>query len=170
MTVPRTSRRRRPSRAGALAVPVALAAALAAAACSPTVKIHGQRLDEEALARIEPGQTTREQVVGLLGSPSAVGTFDDESWYYISQKTEQLSFYQQEVVAQDVVAITFDGQGVVAALDRHGLEEARAVDPVDRATPTAGNELGLIEQLIGNIGRFDQRAADGDGASLPGQR
>ena len=157
---------RRRARIPLAALVVALAAT--AAACAPTVGVHGNRLDEEALARIQPGQTTQQEVLQLLGSPSTVGTFDGEAWYYISRRTEHRSFYQNDVVAQDVVAITFNGQGVVDSLDRRGLEDARSIQPVSRTTPTAGNELSLIEQLIGNVGRFDARDADAPGSTGPG--
>lgn len=123
--------------------------------CSPTVATHGHRLDEAALAQVEPGTTSREQVQGLLGSPSSLGTFDEGAWYYVSQRTERLSFYQEETVAQDVVTITFDDRGIVRHVDRHGLDQAFEVQPVDRKTRTAGNELNVFEQFVSNIGRFN---------------
>lgn len=128
---------------------------LAPTACSPTVATHGHRLDDEALARIEPGLTSREQVAQLLGSPSSPATFDDSSWYYVSQRTERKSFYQEEVVDQQVVAITFDQQGLVEDVERVDLAGARPVEPVERRTPTEGNELSVFEQFIGNVGRFN---------------
>lgn len=124
-------------------------------ACSPTVRTHGHRIDETRLAQITPGVTSREQVEALLGSPSAVGTFEDDRWYYISQKTERMSFYQSELVAQDVVSVRFDDKGLVADVQQHGLEQAEAIEPTSETTRTMGNELTLVEQLLGNIGRFN---------------
>jgi outer membrane protein assembly factor BamE (lipoprotein component of BamABCDE complex) len=133
----------------------ALIGGLALGACVPQVSNHGYRLDETALAQIEPGRTTRDEVLQLLGSPSALTTFDGSVWYYVSQRTERMSFYQEEVVNRDVVSITFDELGTVAQLDRHGLEQAHEVSLVERETPTAGSELTALEQFIGNIGRFN---------------
>ncbi|HEX5079771.1 MAG TPA: outer membrane protein assembly factor BamE [Geminicoccaceae bacterium] len=134
---------------------IAVAAILTLAACTSTVTTHGHRLDAAALAQIEPGQTSQNEVVQLLGSPSSIAAFDDRTWYYVSQRIEKSSFYHQSVVAQDVVAIGFDDQGTVNHVDRHDLNGAREIDPVDRETPTAGNELSIFEQFIGNIGRFN---------------
>lgn len=131
---------------------------LALGACVPQVSNHGYRLDEAALAQIEPGRTTRDQVLQLLGSPSALTTFDGSVWYYVSQRSERMSFYQEEVVNQDVVSVTFDDLGTVVGIDRHGLEQAHEVSFVDRETPTAGSELSVFEQFIGNIGRFNPPA------------
>ena len=124
-------------------------------ACSPSIATHGYRLDEATIAQIEPGRSSRQQVLQLLGSPSSVATFDDDAWYYVSQRTEKASFYQEDIVEQDVVTITFDDQDLVTGVDRFGLERTAAIDPVDRVTPTAGAEPSILKQLIGNIGRFN---------------
>jgi outer membrane protein assembly factor BamE (lipoprotein component of BamABCDE complex) len=136
-------------------VGAAVAFGLIVASCTPTVQTHGYRLDPELLAQVEPGRTTREEVLQLLGSPSSVATFDHSTWYYITQRTERISFYQDEVVAQDVVAIRFNDQGTVEDLGFRGIDDAKEVELVERETPTSGNELSAIEQFIGNIGRFN---------------
>lgn len=139
-----------------LAVALAGAIALAqVAACSPTVTNHGYRLDPDTMAQIVPGVTSHEQVLRLLGSPSAVGTFDVERWYYISQRTEQMSFYQSEVVAQDVVTIEFDSRGIVQNVVQNDMGQALAVAPSPDKTKTMGNELTVLQQLLGNVGRFN---------------
>jgi outer membrane protein assembly factor BamE (lipoprotein component of BamABCDE complex) len=135
--------------------PLAALAALGLAACAPNISTHGHRLDTAALAQIEPGQSSQGDVVQLLGSPSSLATFDDRTWYYVSQRIERRTFYFNTVVAQDVVAIEFDDQGTVNRIDRHDLNGAREIDVVDRETPTAGNELTVLEQFLGNIGRFN---------------
>jgi outer membrane protein assembly factor BamE (lipoprotein component of BamABCDE complex) len=132
-----------------------LLACLALIGCVPQVSNHGYRLDEAALAQVEPGRTSRDEVLQLLGSPSSVTTFDGSVWYYVGQRTERMSFYQEQVVNQDVVAIAFDDAGTVSQVDRHGLDRAHEVSLVDRETPTAGSELTVFEQFIGNIGRFN---------------
>jgi outer membrane protein assembly factor BamE (lipoprotein component of BamABCDE complex) len=132
-----------------------LLAGLALLGCVPQVSNHGYRFDEASLEQIDPGRTTRDQVQQLLGSPSALTTFDGSVWYYVSQRTERMSFYQEDVVNQDVVSITFDDVGTVTSVDRHGLERAHEVSIVDRETPTAGSELTAFEQFVGNIGRFN---------------
>ena len=142
------------------AAPLAVAAMLSVVACSPNITTHGHRFDAAALARVEPGNSSQNDVIQLLGSPSALATFDDRTWYYISQRLERHSFYFETVVSQDVVAIVFDDQGKVSAINRNGLDSALDIDPVDRETPTAGNELTVLEQFLGNIGRFNPPADD----------
>lgn len=134
----------------------ALLAASLMAACTPTVEQHGQRLDPELLAAIRPGVSSQEEVARLLGSPSASGTFDDRTWYYVTQRVEKHSFFQNRLAEQRVIAIRFDERGIVQTIEERGLEQARAVEPAAEKTPTRGSELTLVQQLIGNIGRFNR--------------
>ena len=143
------ARRRRVRRA---LLGCALATALLAG-CAPQVHQQGHVSDPEALAEIKPGVQTREEVAGLLGTPSSVGTFDDTHWYYISRRSETTAFYAPELVDQNVTVIAFDETGVVAEITSLSLAEARAIELADEETPTRGRELGLLEQLFGNIGR-----------------
>lgn len=142
------------------AIPIVALAALSLASCTSSISTHGYRLDAAALARIEPGQSSQGDVIQLLGSPSSLATFDDRTWYYVSQRTERHSFYHNTVVAQDVVAIMFDDQGTVSRIDRHDLNGAREIALVDRETPTSGNEMSMLEQFLGNIGRFNPTDED----------
>ena len=153
----RSIRRMQPAPCFALAL-----SALVLLACSPIVATHGHRLDERALAQIEPGHSSRDEVAQLLGSPSSRATFGDSPWYYVSQRTEQMSFYQADITNQDVVVISFDDQGVVSSIERHGLDAAREIELVSRETPTSGSELGILEQFVGNIGRFNAPPEDAD--------
>ena len=133
------------------------------AACAPEISNHGYHLDETALGQLEPGRTTRDGALQLLGSPSSVAIFDENVWYYVSQRRERMSFYQEEVVDQKVVTVTFDDRGVVQDVARQDLDDAFEVSVVDRETPTSGNELSILEQFLGNIGRFNpQGAQDAD--------
>jgi outer membrane protein assembly factor BamE (lipoprotein component of BamABCDE complex) len=150
---------KRPRRAVATIIALVLAGSLAA--CSKTVEQRGNQPTAEKVAEIKPGISTQEDVTRILGTPSSVGTFDDKTWYYISRRTEQLAFLTPDLVDQQVIAVSFDEQGLVREVRRHGMDERRAVTPVARSTPAAGKELSFIEQLIGNVGKFNPSASSG---------
>jgi outer membrane protein assembly factor BamE (lipoprotein component of BamABCDE complex) len=126
-------------------------------ACSPRVTANGNLPDPERLAQIAPGKQTRQQVQQLLGSPSSVTAFNGETWFYISQRTEAVAFFRPEIQDRQVVVIRFNKNGVVEDIETLGLESARNLQPVERVTPTAGNEMTVLEQMIGNFGRFAKK-------------
>ena len=145
----------------------ALAMLGAAAACTPRIDTRGNLPDPDVLADVEVGHTNRDQVTQLLGSPSSIAAFDGESWYYISERTETLGFFAPEVKERKVVIIRFDDKGLVKAVNTLGLKDGRDIAQVERVTPTAGNEITFLQQLLGNIGRFegakDQGSTGGSG-------
>ena len=127
-----------------------------AAACAPMKETRGFVPDDELLGELRTGVHDKNSVASLLGSPSAVGTFDSATWYYITRKTEQVAFFAEEVVDQQVVAVDFDDKGVLKGVRRFTLDDANEIQLVDRQTPSRGKELTLLQQLFGNIGRFSQ--------------
>ena len=136
---------------------IVVVTALAIASCAPAVDLRGHIPNPETLALIKPGQQTRDQVLDMLGSPTAMGTFEDSRWYYITRKTEQLAFYDAELIEAKIVVVEFDTAGFVKEVSQLSNDEAREIDPVDRITPTKGRELGFIQQLLGNLGNSNSR-------------
>jgi outer membrane protein assembly factor BamE (lipoprotein component of BamABCDE complex) len=136
-----------------------LAALVIVAGCAPREDVRGSVIDQDKLAQVSIGGTTQEQLFRLLGSPSAKSTFTEraDTWYYISTRTETVAFLNPTTTDRKVVAIDFDGTGKVSDIRRYGLDEGREIQPVDRVTPTKGRELTFLQQLFGNIGRFNDR-------------
>ena len=128
-------------------------------ACAPRVHNQGHEVDPERLAQVEAGKTNRDQVLEILGSPSSNSAFGTEVWYYVSQRVHSTLFFRPEVDDRKVIAVEFDEAGVVAAINSFGLADGRKVQPVERVTPSAGHELTVIEQVLGNFGRFTRKPA-----------
>ena len=131
-----------------------LALPLFLAGCEPTIANRGNLLDEDRIAQVKVGASSKNDVFEALGSPSAVSTFDDNTWYYIGQRTEREAFFDPVVTDRKVIQVSFDDTDHVRALDRIGLDQAVDVEPLDQTTPAAGRELTFIEQLLGNVGRY----------------
>ncbi|CAO3422716.1 outer membrane protein assembly factor BamE [Azospirillum doebereinerae] len=143
---------------GAVALP-----ALAASGCAPTVATRGNLTDPELVAELQPGQSRRDDVAAVLGTPTSVGTFDPNVWYYIGQKTEKTAFFQPEVVDRRVVIVRFDDAGTVREIKKLDKTNGQDIEMVDRSTPTAGREMSFLEQMMGNVGRFSAKDTKGKG-------
>lgn len=148
----------------ALLAGVAGAFALAVTACTPRIDQRGNKPDEDQVVLINPGVDDKNRVAELIGTPSTISTFDDRTWYYVSKRTETTAFFDPDVVDQEILAISFDEQGIVDNMRVYGPENGRTIAYVDRTTPTEGNELTLMQQLLGNLGRFNP---EGDDAPAP---
>ncbi len=139
-------------------VPLVLAAGLLAsftlAGCENIVDQRGFAATPGSVDKIEIGTQSREDIVRLVGSPSAVATFNPNVWYYISQKQETVAFLKPKIIEQHVMQLTFNDAGRLQALKKYDLEDSEHITMVSRITPTAGKELTILEQILGNVGRF----------------
>lgn len=125
-------------------------------ACESRISSRGNLPDPDLLASIQPGESSRDDVALLLGSPSSVAMFENETWFYISQRTETFAFFEPEVMERQVIIIRFDDAGVLKTIETRGLEDGQEILPVERETPTLGNEITVFQQFFGNIGRFNK--------------
>ena len=124
--------------------------------CSPTVDTRGNLPAPAALAKIVVGETNEEQAQSILGTPSTVTTYGDLTWHYVYQKIETVSFFKPKELDYVTVTLVFDGDGKVKSISRLGKKDRKNVETVTRETPTAGKEYSVIEQLIGNVGKFSK--------------
>lgn len=136
---------------------VVSAASLGAGACSSRLDTRGNLPDPKLVAEIRPGELSREDVMDLLGSPSSVTPFGSDTWYYISKRTETFAFFSPKVTDRKIIVVKFAKDGKVKGISTVGLEKSRVIKPVSRKTPTHGTKMTVIEQLIGNLGRFKKK-------------
>lgn len=131
-----------------------VAAAAATSACSPVQTYNGFMPDRNNVEIPEPqvGVDTRDTVMQRFGSPSTTAVFDQTAWYYVSSVQERVAFYTPRITQRRVMVVRFNND-TVSAVEKYGLERGRLVSYSDDVTPTRGRELGVLEQLLGNIGQ-----------------
>ena len=112
---------------------------------------------KEVVSKIRAGVHARDSVASLFRSPATVANFNGEMWLYVKRESEQIAFLPEKLLNQSVLAVRFDKNGIVSGIQRLEIEDGKAIKPVERKTVTKGRELGLFEQLIGNLGRFSNQ-------------
>ncbi len=136
--------------AGALA----LGLPLAMSGCAKDVEARGNMPKPEALAQLQPGEQTRQDVEQILGTPSTTAVFDNETWYYISAHTTQYAFYPNHELDRTIYAVRFDDRGILKDVRKLDMDDGRNVQIAAKETPTKGREYSFLEQLVGNLGRI----------------
>ncbi|WP_437378142.1 outer membrane protein assembly factor BamE [Inquilinus limosus] len=138
------------------AMAACLLAAAALAACSPRVATRGNLVEDYRLEQVHTGTSTKSDVATILGTPTTVSTFDDNVWYYIGQRVETVAFFEPEVTKRRVLRMQFDPTtGMLTDMKELSLQDGEQVALVSRETPTLGRRIGILEQFLGNIGRFN---------------
>lgn len=130
------------------------------AACSPIVDNKGYVKQTEIKEKLVVGQTSKQEVLDRFGSPSSQSSFGAETWYYIHNRKETTGPLKPKVVDQDITRIEFDTAGMVSKVESYSQDQAKQIANVKRETPTEGHTLGFIEQVLGNVGRFNKPGTD----------
>jgi hypothetical protein len=73
------------------------------------------------------------------------------------------------VLDQEVYVVDFNDDGVVQAVDHKTLKDGEDITPVARTTPAPGRQLTFLEQLIGNLGKFNGGGGGGGAAASGGE-
>lgn len=80
---------------------------------------------------------------------------ENSAWYYVQSETSQFTFFAAKVIDRRVVAIAFNQTGQVTSVNEYGLEDGRIINLQTRITVTEGAQLGILQQILANFGRFD---------------
>lgn len=131
---------------------------IALAGCTARYRTHGYVPSEDELQQIVPGVDTRATVEDLVGVPSTSGTLNESGFYYIESDIRHFAWQAPEVVDREILAITFDSNGVVENIEHYGLQDGQVVPLARRITRSGDGDISFIRKLFGNIGGFN--AAD----------
>ncbi|WP_139975615.1 MULTISPECIES: outer membrane protein assembly factor BamE [Brucella/Ochrobactrum group] len=138
----------------AILVAVALAGCNTASTLNPSETLtEGYVLDQSALDSVPVG-SSREQVLLALGTPSTTATFDNEVFYYISQKRYRAAqFMKPKIIDRQILAIYFDKDGKVEHIAKYALKDGKLFDFVSRTTPTGGKDQTFLGQIIQGVSK-----------------
>jgi len=138
-----------------------LGAGLTLGACSPQYQNHGYIPPQEDLEKITVGQDTRDTVASTVGVPASAGLLTNSGYYYVRSRRKALGFLAPKEIEREVVAVSFNANGVVDNVERFGLERGNVITLERRVTNTSTSDKSFIRQLLGNIGRFNPAALAG---------
>ena len=124
---------------------------------------HGFAPTDAELDEIAVGIDTQDTVSTVVGPPSTSGAIRDEAWYYVASTFESRLYFKPKEVSREVVAISFDDEGVVQNIERFGLEDGQVVVLNRRVTDDNIQGISFLRQLLGNIGNFNPADALGGG-------
>lgn len=126
---------------------------LTLSACAQTINTHGNLVRDEQLARLSVGSSSKMDVLQTLGSPTTKSLFSEETWYYITSTSISRPLNENDIQGRTTYVIAFDENGILADISkRTDAEDGRALRPSRTQTPTQGQAMGVIDQILQNLG------------------
>jgi outer membrane protein assembly factor BamE (lipoprotein component of BamABCDE complex) len=132
----------------------------------PPPQLRGNKVDPESMKELTPGTSTKADVSAIIGSPTARDTFDDNTWLYITEVTQPRIGRTLGELDQKVIVLNFDEKGVLKSVGELNKDAGLPVTVVARTTASPGTEASFLQQLLGNIGRFNPTGATTTGSGV----
>ena len=79
---------------------------------------------------------------------------NEGGYYYVRSRVRTFGPTAPKEIDRQILAISFDADGVVSNIERFGLEDGNVVPLARRVTDTAVTNKSFLRQLLGNIGRI----------------
>jgi outer membrane protein assembly factor BamE (lipoprotein component of BamABCDE complex) len=134
--------------------------------CGAQIDRHGHVFIDVDMDQIRPGMS-KDEIQTALGSPDTTSTISGDAYYYISTTTKTVAFLKPREIDRQVVAVYFDGSERVKSVANYGMKDGIVVDFYNDETPARGKDLGMLEQLFGNIASRDLFKGQKNGAANP---
>lgn len=117
-------------------------------------------------SKIKPGESNQQDVLMTLGSPITSSVFGDEQWIYAGEEVTKETFFEPDLKSYESYVISFNKDGIVKKVEKKDKGSLRDVKISGDRTTASGNSLTLMQQLLGNLGRFNtqDRVGAGGGA------
>jgi outer membrane protein assembly factor BamE (lipoprotein component of BamABCDE complex) len=119
----------------------------------------GNKIDPGQLSQLTVGVSSKTDVVALVGTPTQKAAFDDNTWLYVTETTRARLGRTLGVFEQEVVLIKFDDHGLLSEITKSVASDGDRADIVGLTTPSPGTEASFMQQLLGNIGKFNALGA-----------
>lgn len=128
---------------------------MALTACAATYQNHGYVPTDSELAELVVGVDSRASVDDLVGAPSSSGLLGGGDYYYVRSRVRSYGMFRPEVIDRQILAISFDDSGIIANIERFGLEDGKFVALSRRVTDSSVVGNGFWRQILGNFGNIN---------------
>ena len=131
--------------------------ALALVGCSsftPKKTSRGNLPSATEIAKVSVG-SDQKQVLEIFGPPLSTVAYDENTWLYMKRHTESYAFFTPTITQYELLALRFEN-GKVAQIEKRTVNDLREVPKVGDKTASAAPEPSWLDEVLGNIGRFNK--------------
>jgi outer membrane protein assembly factor BamE (lipoprotein component of BamABCDE complex) len=141
---------------------VGVTLSVAITACTPIITHHGFNNIDSMRSWVKSNTILKSELLSRFGPPSFVDDDDSTmtSFYYIAFTKERFAFFKPEVTERRIIVVHFKGDAYQDYAE-YTLEDGKEINIVSDKTPTFGKEMSVIQQILSNVGKFN---------NVPGQR
>ena len=126
---------------------------------------NGNMPSEDRIARVEKGDS-KDDVLQVLGVPSSVMAFDDNTWIYMSSDIKRVAFFAPKETDRDILKINFDNNDRVTEITHLTKADGKDITPSDDKTDIKGENTGFFRKYFGGVGQYNPFAGQNKAGGL----
>lgn len=134
---------------------IGLGIILILSSCAKEVENRGYVTRFSDFSKLEVGKSTKFDVSKELGSPTTTSKIDNEKWMYLGVEETKESFFDPEVESYEAYILTFSKSGILSDISKRDKSHLNEFAVSEDFTDTGGNEVTFMQQLLGNLGKFN---------------
>ena len=118
------------------------------------VKNHGITALELKTHKVKVLKSNKNDVLKIIGKPSTVSLFDQNSWFFIEREKVNQSIFKfgkSKIRKNNVLEITFDNYGIVQSKKLYNLENMNDLKKVKNTTQKKYDTNSKIGKLIKSL-------------------
>ena len=118
------------------------------------VNSHGSNAILLKSNKIEIAKSNKNDVLSILGKPSTVSLFDENSWFFIEREKVNQSLFKfgkSKIRKNNVLEVTFDKYGIVLSKKLYDLENMNDLKKVKETTQKKYDTNSKIGKLIKSL-------------------
>lgn len=124
--------------------------------CVSRLDKHGYMFDLSDHDLLQEGITTKERVLKIMGSPTAISDFDqDSAWIYYSEDVNRFLFFNPKIIARNILVVKFNAKETVKELKKIDLRnEEKNLEFVSDYTAVDSHKVGFFKSIFSNVGQI----------------
>lgn len=139
--------------------------------CLKTYNHQGYVFDQEVMGVVRKGEDRR-KIEQYIGTPSVRSYFAKNIVYYIGGEESRFAFFKPRLKSRKVLILTYSPADKLESFEELSLEDMKRVLYETDSTKTYGDDNSIVQQFLGNIGRFKMdtgsQSSPGSGNGMPG--
>ena len=118
---------------------------------------NGNMPSDDRIAKIERG-ISKNDVLQYLGAPSAVVSFDEKTWIYMSSDIKRVAFAKPQEINRRILKLRFDDNDNLVDIVRLDKNAGKEIDICQDKTEVKGEHLGFFRKYFGGVGQYNPLA------------
>jgi outer membrane protein assembly factor BamE (lipoprotein component of BamABCDE complex) len=124
---------------------------IAISSCATKVN-HGYMFEYSDVHLLDVG-TDQNSVLGIMGSPTFKSQIEDETWFYMHEKTKSFLFFKPKIIERQILTLNFIGQNI-SEISKYSLEDqAQNFSFETKHSEVPEHKIGFFKSLFSNIGQ-----------------